>query len=294
MNMRYHEIFEAPIDQYAALGDWEDRKGSFNSSNTKEVSDKLVTNAKAVAKIRDIWQRVPQTFNFYMINIPGGEYHSHTIEDVDGFIAQPPRGLKPYMNQMKLANSAINVIYTTNFTNQANYMPMTAWIMAHRLWHIFQMEFGKESPIKHNIDILLSDAFAETASAYTGQENRRGENFFMLRGIPGQIREVMELIVPKVFTMRSARMDKLKNELDMPAELFAQYLISGKITFGELPETVEILDTGYNIHNRNVRGKTALTLKNPEANFIWGNLARELDKEFNSLLNSCVGKVLVL
>lgn len=277
MSMRYHELLEAPIDQYAALGDWEDRKGSFNSSNSKETTDKIVGNPKAVAKIRNIWQRVPQTFNFYLINVPGREFE-HEITDVGNF---KNKRLAPYMDQMKLSPTAINVIYTTNFTNQSNYMPMTAWIMAHRLWHIFQFEHEKAPPVKHNVDILLSDAFVDTFNGYTGQEHHKGKNFFMLSSAPWNISECIQQLIPKVFTMRSARMNNLKNELDVPAELIAQYLVTGKVTFAPLPDQLEI-------------DRKAYPLPSTQLNGIWSKLAVDLENEFNSLLNTCIGKVLVL
>ena len=273
--MRYRELAEAPIDQYAGLGDWEDASGSFNSSNRNEVSKNIINNPKAVSKVRDIWQKVPQTFNFYFINAK--IELDHFFGDISEFSKK--KTFAPFLDQMKLSPNAINVIYTTNFTSQANYIPMTAWIMAHRLWHVFQFEDNVAPPVKHNVDLLLSDAFAKTTSAYTGDAPVLGQNFFMMSSIPWPNCEFNPELVTKLFTMRSARMNKLQNELDIPAELFAQHLISGKISFNELPQQLTVRGEQYNL---------------PGPNNIWGQLTTDLTGEFNQLLNACIGKVLVL
>ena len=66
--MRYREIIEAPIGQFATAGDWDDPKGSFRRSNDADIekSHLIIQNPKAVEKIRAKWARVPQKFNFWI------------------------------------------------------------------------------------------------------------------------------------------------------------------------------------------------------------------------------------
>jgi hypothetical protein len=69
--MRIIDLIEAPINQYSAIGDWNDERGSMISSNgrnfdgsARDTSHKIVKSEKAVQKIKSAWARVPQKFNF--------------------------------------------------------------------------------------------------------------------------------------------------------------------------------------------------------------------------------------
>ena len=292
--MRYSEISETPIDQYKALGDWDNAKGSFIRSNgfdqkrdfaPREISQNIIHSEKSVQKIKDLWTRVPQKFNFFIINVAhgiNGYRFNPTISTIDEF-QNNAESLTPYLPELTLAHNAINVIYTSNFTNTNNYMPMTAWIMAHRLSHIFQIY--RENNLYNSIQTKLNNAIIATGKAY-------GINVTVIpeTGIVAvtQYSGLIDIIA-KILTMRSARNNRLTSPFDYIGELLAQYLIGGKITFNSVPNEVKFQPTNNNY-------KTIMISQTHKSliDSMWTSLAGEFENDFNHLLDSLIGKVLVL
>jgi hypothetical protein len=285
--MRYRDIIEAPIDQYSAVGDWDDPKGSFRGSNRGDIetSHKLIHSPVAVKKIRAAWERVPQKFNFWMVNDTKNKQVRSQIYSIEDFRKDPR--FEPYAKDINPSVDAINVIYTTNFTNESNYKPMTAWIMAHRLVHVFQMNrLGRSLYVSMESD--LANILRDTVEAY-GLPRVRGSDMLSLAtgydtGLP--------ILISRMFTMRSARMSKLKNPLDYPAELLAQHLISGRIRFNQLPPSLSI---EFRRYGEDIKKVAMLDTKRADQlNARWQELAEDFDQRFKSLLDSLVGKVIVL
>ena len=289
--MRYRDLTEAPIDQYAAVGDWDDPKGSFRSSNRADLerSHTIIHSSVAVQKIRSAWAKVPQKFNFWMVNDTSTtrvRSHIYSIED----FRNDPR-FEPYASDINPTSDTINVIYTSNFTVSSNYKPMTAWIMAHRLVHALQMTNagGRHiSAIYGNIESELAGLISDTLTAY-GIYNRRGHDMLGI-SLEGPM---LKPLISKLFTMRSARMGKLHQPLDLPAEMLAQHLLSGGIRFNPLPPSMQVGSDD----RRGVSANRDAQLDPRQAdqlNARWQEMASTCDQRFDELLDKLVGKVIVL
>jgi hypothetical protein len=292
--MRYRDLVEAPIDQYAAVGNWDDPSGSFRSSNRADIekSHKIIQSPAAVNKIRLAWAKIPQKFNFWMLNAPEPTKSSNVaVYDIADF--EKDHRFDPYRDQIKPSSDAINVIFTTNLTSVSNYKPMTAWIMAHRLMHSIQFGLGKrfkdQYAIYSKIERDMAALLVKTMQAY-GYDTTASKNDLPVISWNAK---AGNSLISKLFTMRSARSGKIENQGDAAAELMAQHMLTGRISFNELPSNLS--------HPKSYRGDAPIVHSRPinpavaaDLNARWQSLGKRLDRQFEQLLDSLIGKVLVL
>ena len=173
-----------------------------------------------------MYKNVPYDFNFYLVSGVKRE----TGSEFAGFIT-PERAAEIIGAERveKLNPNSITVIFTNNVTNQRNYIPLTGWIMAHRISHIFHFSRNEEAR-KVYLDLeryvfkgMMKDIL-----------NIMGLNEYSIPSIDMLNMKNYQWLMAKLFTMGSARRGKLTNTLDGGGELIAQYLLSGKITFNRL------------------------------------------------------------
>lgn len=155
--------------------------------------------------------------------------------------------------------SELTVVYTNNITTNHNYMPMTPWIVAHRMMHCFEQKPKQHSDSITNLTDLFAyeylkeyDAFIEYIQLCflnrqkrrlidlpTGYEKDLNSNRYngswSIRWISPSFCEgpFWNEFYCELLTMRSARTNKL-NENDISAELWAQYCICGTVSFNKL------------------------------------------------------------
>jgi hypothetical protein len=284
--MRAYEILtEAPIGNFDLIGDF-NQKGSFDKiNNPDDVSKTLVQNPKAVQKIKSLWERVPQTFNFYIVNQPEKDYNVAGEVWTYDSLKSPNTKLKQLVaGHIKYDPNAISVVYTSNFTSRT--IPMTGWILAHRFLHT--MQFGSlDTP-----DVDWAQTYKLIASkiwnlfstiavkVYGGSNN--GE----YKGVSASsfLQNEAKLLINKTFTMRSARNGWINTFLDVPNELFAQYLMTGKVTFNALPDSI---DSRY---DRSVEADKHQKLA---ADLMLNELSQKLPEIFDKLLDELKGKICV-
>jgi hypothetical protein len=181
-----------------------------------------------------------------------------------------------FKDKVKAGPNAITAIYTNNVTSKNNFVPLTAWILAHRLIH----------PIQSNSEV------------YLGFDKMERKLHKILSGIGTQvyksnIREVTVFLIDPplfapiakaIFTMKSARTDKLYNSTDLTSELFAQYIITGKVKINPLPDQLEVQKGVFN--DADPVQKEIYDQKLNE-------LVAEMPGAFNDLLESLKGKIII-
>lgn len=96
-------LAETPIDQFQTIGDF-----SKGSSFTRKADRAILSNPKAVEKIKDKFSGVEQTFDMYFVNTKEGRKYSEVGEVEENFIR----------NELKLDTpinrNNITVFYTNN------------------------------------------------------------------------------------------------------------------------------------------------------------------------------------
>lgn len=152
------------------------------------------------------------------------------------------------VTKIDLDAQAINVVYTNNVTTEHNWIPMTPWIMAHRLAHAlisaptvfddseYTTLHGPEAYLFETLEDLFVDAFQGPLSSefkMATQDSRKkvadyirkNKQFSCMSGVDPK---GVGFMATHLFTMKSARERMISNELDIFAEAFAQFLITGR------------------------------------------------------------------
>lgn len=240
--MRWNEIIgEMPVRNQHHLSKPADDKGktkrnapldsgpeafvkSAKSSFRKPADKKLASNVKRTEKA---FAKNEHDFDFYFVNSP--EANKHT--EVGLVDAQWVSKNMPEFNEQfqKLYNPEhITVIFTNN--KGANWVPMTPWIMAHRIGHASARTsgFGRNQQYED---------FKKEMGYWTRDIL---QNVYGLKRINtlGQSSREEQLILKKFWEMigdfSSARRGKLRDYFEMWNELIAQYLIKGELNFRPL------------------------------------------------------------
>lgn len=201
--MEFKQWLEMAITNFQLQGDWDSPRKYGYSNQDKGI----LTNQSAVEKIHRLWANSKNDFELYFLKskdaykyVEIGEVSSQWVKSILKVDIQP----KP---------NAITVIFTNN--TGAEKVPLSAWTMAHRLGHavrrdqFFQNFFFKE----------VERDFKEIAKNLYQTDN-------------------IKAVALAVGTMRSVRMNNLRNFYEFIYELLAQYIITGKIKFNPLPKAL--------------------------------------------------------
>lgn len=189
-----------PITNFELVGEW----GSKSPKRKyKQVDINILTNDKAVNKIHRKFSRTKHKFNFIFLRSKlGAQYLQQGVKDQEW--VETNLGIKYTPD-----DDAINVIYTNNVGTE--HVPMTAWMIAHRLSHAM---FNK----RHRFYNKYEQALITLQGWYDNGLSYRDRFYGLLP------------IVYSLGTMRSVRHNNLVHCYEFVHEMVAQYLINGKIT----------------------------------------------------------------
>lgn len=282
---------EAPIGDINVIGEPQPigRNGEFTGQHKfgKQgftPGDKtLLTNPKSVKKIRDAFDKTPFLFDFYVF--------------IDGSVKPDlpwsQAKLEKELGQPIDPTGKITVVYTNNSTNTSpgSYMPMNAWALAHRMAHDFHI--NHRHPTRENLaeDVAWAGLCAIWNAAFGGTKwgeyTPKKELFTRAEGGPmGQAG--LTLFANFLLTMRSARNLKINNELDVFPELFAQYLLTGRVRLNRVAQW----DMEGYLNAMPMMGDTVVpTTKHAEIDHLIAQTETEIEQAITGLLQSMVGKV---
>lgn len=279
--MRFREITEAPIEDFTTVGDWS------KNSSYKDTDRKLLTNPKAVQKIITKWDKTPVDFNFYFINSPEANRHTEVGKVDEAWLFD---NMPKAMREIELKPHAVNVLFTNNKGSEK--VPMTAWVIAHRLSHVFARFQGWRGQrqvhgFKEARDILLQTISTILQDGY-GQRDVPSHDRSEMRGNSEAIVATQTLIknfYQVIGTMKSAREKNLRNAFEFSHELFAQYIITGTVKFNPIPMLIP--------------GRARAYFRGPEGDLDYYNgllddCAEQLTYAFENMLHECVGSTFVM
>lgn len=283
---------EMPIAKFTKVGNWEDPNAPKHGWDKPSIG--ILNSEKGVQKIKDAWSRSPVDFDLYFVKQAGGTKFQEVGEVAPEYIQQ---NLKiPYQ-----ANpSAINVFFTQNRGDAK--VPMTAWIIAHRLGHSVgrdrnkigygkSPDYGSYPYLEKRIDLdfkdLLKKAFgAESPSSYSTDP----QSVQMRINYEKYKKELMQLLG----TFRSARMENIRNAGEFVHELVAQVITTGEVKFNPLPKAIgkkyawgrPSYSRGSRVHNDEIYLN--------EMNLKIESMAENYTEIIHGILNDSVGKTYVM
>lgn len=278
-------VLEAPIGDYEAIGNFDK-----NSSFRRERDRKLIKSERYTQVVKKKFNNSYHLFNLYFVNSPKADKHTEVGVVTPEWILNN-LGEDVYNKVIdKSGSEAVNVIFTNN--KGAENMPMTAWIMAHRIAHalgrysggkrqVYSYEEANNTIKRYTKDILELYGYGRFSDP---------NNYNNKRDAIRHTELMIKHFFTSVCTFRSARKGEIRDWFEVMHELFAQYITTGKIKFNPVPKTVgskRAFDSGTG----------QFTIKDEdmdEANDMLEYLAGELQDLFNGALTEVYGKFLVM
>lgn len=265
---------EMPISNINHLGNW-DKNSSF-----RHVQDrKLLTNPKAVTKIKSMW-KYPDYVNYNIILINNAEANQWTEEGLVGFEKLKSMFPKTHSEIAPLLkDDEVNIIFTNN--KGAARVPMTGWVMAHRLGHAL-FRGGKNYYFKESVDVI-ERYLKELMDDYGIRPNAPSYD----RSTPSLGSTTSRNIAHAICTFKSAREKKLRTSFEMVHELFAQYVINGTVKFNPPPRSIKVGNSTYPFRYDEESYQRTI-------HAVVDDMPYEVNPYFDAAINSVVGKVLVM
>lgn len=275
-------IKEAPISSFNRIGQWD------KNSSYKEVDRKLLTSEKAVEKIKNKWRNTEYNFDLYFVNdkrVNKPEFRE-VGEVSEQFVREE---MKITTDEIPSFNpNNITVIFTGNYATQK--VPLTAWVMAHRLSHALQRSnYNLFMEINYN---LIND-IEQLLSLYNEYSPKKiAKKFIYDRYQSDSFRKDSQKYIKNAFyqlgTMKSARDKKLRDVFEFIHELFAQWLIEGSVRFNKID------DRGYIGNIKIIKYEERLYEIDIINEHMIEGLEHKINSYFNSIMKRYVGKILVM
>lgn len=262
-------LAEAPIDTYQTIGNFD--KGS---SFTDKRDRALVTNPVAIQKVKNFFKNTKTNFDFYFVNSKEARKHTE-VGRVDIDFIENKLGINPeQLRNGEINRDNVTIFFTNNKGSER--MPLTAWVMAHRLGHAIRREYAWYDYLRPWLNqklnmILRSYGIIEKKYEYD-------------RGFQIAKRHLCE----HIGTFKSARDKNLRDDGEFGFELFAQYLNTGKVTFNPL---LPYLRTGRHAYYTK-------SFKSPENKEAAEDALNDLTRDYyyyaDSVLNDIEGNIYVM
>lgn len=299
----FEYIVETPISTYKTLSDKpssqrgdpseiDDRPEQFaqrSSSYTDRRDRGLLTGEKAVQRMKNLFSKTETDFHFYMVNTKEArDYTEVGLVSRDWLEANMPA----ISNHIGTHDSGITVIFTNN--KGAAKVPMTPWIMAHRIAHAFQRGFreGRGRPINSYTEAERAiDDIVDEILKYEYNVNyipTRSDYYRDNSGIQ-KYRLIKKKFFEAIGTFRSARKNMLREDFEFINELFAQYLITGENSFNPPPNKIVLSRAwGNDADAVYLRGNKNTATQKLEM------LARDLGYYFENMLSEAESRIFVM
>ena len=319
-------ILEAPIRDITPVGpSWGTGRGGF-----KQLDQRLLSSPKAIEKIRKQWEKTSHVFDMYLLSIPSlnkPEYKEYGLVGPDSDLALTIRlafsGIrkedydemsqeeklaalkKSFRTPMPRSDDAITILFNGNYGDQK--VPMTGWIMAHRISHAVSRiaGFGGSGRItKYQIpefaDFIkeINYMFREIVKPYRGTERMQNVNPWST-GVEYYSPEKVDTrkqylnIAQQIGTFKSARENKISRITEFYHELFAQYLITGSIKFNTLPRSLVIRRREWGHEDRIYLQQDAEDWLE-EVNEFLESEAYKIGSKIQKVLDTMVGKTFLM
>lgn len=285
-------LIEAPITNYDTVGDF-----SRGLSFTDRRDRILITNPKTIELTKKKFANTEHTINFIFVNTKEGRKFTEVgiVDGLDWVRNNLGKEVAAKLENIDLADS-INVIFTNN--KGAEKIPLTGWMMAHRLAHAMARKNGtrpRYSQYKEASNSLIS-TFSSIMDLYgvanvpTDDDRMSWANFSTDYKRVRKNQLMMKHFFQQVATFRSARKGIIRDWFEVLNELVAQYLTTGKVKFNKAPTNfISYEPNGQKTYLR-INSKQDLE----EANEMLDTLSRTMEYMIDDIMSTMYGEILVM
>ena len=283
-DMRLNDLLnEAPIGDYAPIGNWGDKEksNSFNHANDR----KIIQSENLVKKVRKKFGNTDHILNFYFVNLPGVRKNAeHGFMSPEELAQTMPEAWKLIQEREQEqgtdASESINVIFVGNAG--ANRVPMTAWIMAHRIGHALKHTNAWKDfmdDFNHTIADMMNNVY--------GTRMRRTSYGGYLQGM-GDLE--LSRFFEAIGTMASARNGKLGGRPgEFYYEMFAQHITTGNLRMREMPKSFGSRNQMYHSRDEETR-----EMYNDDLTFEGYSMVDQWGERIENVLYEATGKYVVM
>jgi len=278
---------EAPIRDLEPIGGDMDKKGG----GFRAKDRKLLSNPNAISKIRRQWENTDFVFDIYLLKVPSlnkQEYREY------GIISPGDSAWKDIEeatgNPVPNSGDAITILFNGNYGSEK--VPMTGWVMAHRLGHAVRTGRGVQAWAEYikNVQEIVKMAVEEIYEiqlkfSYKYMGNGEENSF------EPDSNEIARQVFQQLGSFKSARDKKITRPYEFYYELFAQYLITGEIKFNPFPKELIVGSLPYGRKDtRHVKYEESLEMWNRDLEIYAG----DIESRIANVLHSIVGKTLLM
>jgi hypothetical protein len=270
--MRITDLREAPIGNIDYVGNTDHMGYTDGTTSFRHHADRAIIGSdKAQAKIRRVLAKVPQTIDLCFLDmhmeIGTDDVVAHTLA-VGGVHDYNSLKSRYEVLPARSADNAIMCVLTQNEGNER--VQLSPWIIAHRMGHGMVIDDDYER-IFNNVNHIIDDLKSWTYDGFGVARNG---------------------LVHGICTMKSVRERKLSHPLEILFELFAQFVVTGKVTFNRF--TVESFTAFYKASS--VVSYSIPVRDHDVKNFndMLDHAERQIGRYFAGALQSLEGKVVIL
>lgn len=276
-------LIEAPIADYKTVGNF--AKGS---SFTRPRDRFLITNPSTITRTKSKFANTEHNLNFIFVN--NKEARNHTeVGLVKPEWVKANLGDEVYDEVMKCElEDHVTVIFTNNKGDKG--VPMSAWMIGHRLAHATAREGGRREAHTRYMEAsntlirMFSDIMDEHYGARMDLRGERSLSYNQPNARDNQL--VVKNFFQKVCTFRSAREGMIRDWFEVLNELIPQYLTTGSIKFKEAP--IHFKGGGRNWYRKS-DDET-----NESIQYDLENIARTMEHLIDDIFYSLNGAILVM
>lgn len=226
--MKLHDIIsEMPLRVHNLNVDKNDPSSSFHADDRG-----IVNSFKGLEKIKRIWQSSVAEVDLYLLDVkmsPGD-----ALDRALGTGFEAADGIRHY--GVEFDPEAISVILTNNAGG--GRLPLTGWIIAHRLFHCFQ-QYRSSEVHQANMDIGGKNLFELINVLY---EQQKGvlfdlENYGVTSIAGGRHPDYLRRVfcASLIGSTKACRDFRLNDAGELLPECFAQYMLRGRVALRKLP-----------------------------------------------------------
>lgn len=264
--MRWTEITESPIGDIYTHGDF------FKSGSIRQDDLSLATK-KRQDKIKRVLEKAPVLIDLHFVNLPemidiqkhvGPTLYSQ-VNNI-GFLSKEQIKQK-YNVDIDIVPNAINLVYVQN--EGTDRIPLTPWIIAHRLGHVFYYPEETKFEIRDLLD-LFQKILTDVADLYSDE------------GVEPR----WEMLAPTFGTTRACREGMIRETrvAEWFYDCFAQMCVIGDIKFNKAPYKIPYPPYEFFIKEK---------MNSDIINRYFEIIRKKMILEFNKMLHQAVGKILV-
>lgn len=267
-------LFEMPITRFQTVGDLS-KPGQFDKTDRA-----ILQSEKAVEKIHRQFGKTGIDFNFYLFHKVPSELKQYQGRgkqiSFDDLWAIPSLDKETIQQIINESSDAITIFYLGN--TAADKHMFNGWVIAHRFGHALSSIWSWKTFEKY-----IEELFLDTILNQVFRQGKFDRISILLIDNPRNV-NLVKRIMSAMGTMKSARESNLRTPYEFLYELFAQYLITGKVKLNPIPKGLLSHYTWGNPHYHTAQDIEALEFLN--------SLLPQKENDIESLLDDVLGEAI--